>query len=81
MKVCQVIEELNGSHRISTLCKVIGVSKARLSKAIKNVGMVYNNSTKEWLFQGDSNILDYDIKEYLDVQLSTNENTDIHMKL
>ena len=76
MKVHELIEKLNGPYTIVTLGKEIGISKNKLSAAIKKVGMEYDKSAHQWIFKGDKIILEHDIHNY--VYRSTPVYTNVH---
>jgi len=70
MKFRELIEKLNGEHNVSTLGKEVKIGEKKLRKALKDIGAVFDNSSKKWLYEGDENVLEREITEFVD--MSTN---------
>lgn len=77
MKVSEVLEKLNGDYNLSTLRKELKISKEKLNKAFKNLGLQYNQSSRLWEFSGSENLLSREITNF--VILSTDD-TDVKTK-
>jgi hypothetical protein len=73
VKVLEIIEKLNGEHSIQSLSKEVQISEKKLRETLKNIGAIYDNSEKEWKFEGEENTLDIDINSY--VPKRTNKNS------
>ena len=64
MLIGEIVEQLNGDETTTTIGKKLNRNKTTISKALKELGYEYVNSTKLWTFVGegepptDTNIVD-----------------------
>jgi hypothetical protein len=72
MKVREVLEKLNGEHTVQSLSKEVGISEKKLRESLKTLGCAFDNSSKVWSFEGEENVLDTDIHEYVPKRTTRN---------
>lgn len=64
MLIRDVVSELNKGRKTLDVSQEIGVYEKKLRSALKDVGFVYNTSTRQWDFTGENEeLLNQDIHE------------------
>ncbi|OAH59271.1 hypothetical protein AWH48_16155 [Domibacillus aminovorans] len=72
MKVNEFIERLNDTNTFRSLCKEVQIPEKRSRNALKDLGLEYNKLSREWVFNGDENVLEDEVNKYVPV---TNKRT------
>ncbi|RYI24970.1 AraC family transcriptional regulator [Bacillus infantis] len=71
MKISEIIANLNGEMKMPELAAQVGMSKDTLRRHLKSVGYSYDNSQKQYFYEGD--LSDKDNIDGIDISEITNK--------
>lgn len=65
MKVSEVLERLKNGENLKSISEALGVDSSTLRRKMKNLGYIFDNSTKEWSYSGTDSTepLEQDVME------------------